>query len=170
MKLPLRDLNPDPYSLHPTNSYTCEMTITPRVYGAAAGAVLKWTSLAIIHPLRQPLINIKVVSIFKKNNLLINIINKTLHKVWNFSSISIIQLSHIVYGDQFVKNSHTWKWKIDMERGKVTFTISLSPPSSLQPYIYAALSSILLLTCDLTYKNHHTPILTYNKSTTTNVK
>ena len=90
--------------------------------------------------------------------------NKTLHKVWNFSSISIIQLPFLYfYGDQFVKNFHTRKWKRNIERGKVTSTISLSPPSSLHPWLIYVCCVIfnLLITCELTYKNHHTPILTY---------
>ena len=33
MKLPLGDLNPGPYSSHPTNTYTCEVTIAPKVCG-----------------------------------------------------------------------------------------------------------------------------------------
>ena len=33
VKLSPRDLNPDPYSLHPTDTYTCEVTIALRVCG-----------------------------------------------------------------------------------------------------------------------------------------
>ena len=33
VKLPPEDLYPDSYSLHPTNTYTCEVTITPKVCG-----------------------------------------------------------------------------------------------------------------------------------------
>ena len=33
MKLPLRDLNPNPYSPHPTSIYTCGVTTSPRVRG-----------------------------------------------------------------------------------------------------------------------------------------
>ena len=33
VKLPPRDLNPDPYPLHPTSTYTCGVTTAPRVYG-----------------------------------------------------------------------------------------------------------------------------------------
>ena len=32
VKLPPRDLNPDPYPPHLTSVYTCEVTTTPRVY------------------------------------------------------------------------------------------------------------------------------------------
>ena len=31
MKLPLRDLNLNPYPPHPTSTYTCRVTIAPRV-------------------------------------------------------------------------------------------------------------------------------------------
>ena len=31
VKLPLRNLNSDPYPPHPTNTYTCEVTIASRV-------------------------------------------------------------------------------------------------------------------------------------------
>ena len=34
IKLPLGDLNPDPYPLHPTSTYTCGVTIEPRVCGS----------------------------------------------------------------------------------------------------------------------------------------
>ena len=33
MNLSSRDLNPSPYPLHPTSTYTCEVTIVPRVCG-----------------------------------------------------------------------------------------------------------------------------------------
>jgi len=33
IKLPFRNLNPNPYSQHPTNTYTYEVTIMPRVGG-----------------------------------------------------------------------------------------------------------------------------------------
>ena len=33
VKLPLGDLNPDPYPLHSTSIYTCRVTITPKVGG-----------------------------------------------------------------------------------------------------------------------------------------
>ena len=33
VKLPLGDLNPDPYPPRPTSTYTCGMTIAPRVCG-----------------------------------------------------------------------------------------------------------------------------------------
>ena len=33
MKLPFGDLNPGPYSSHPTSTYTCEVTIAPKVCG-----------------------------------------------------------------------------------------------------------------------------------------
>ena len=33
VKLPLRDLNPDIYPPHPTSTYTCGVTIAPRVCG-----------------------------------------------------------------------------------------------------------------------------------------
>ena len=33
MKLSFGDLNPDPYPPRPTSTYTCEVTITPMVYG-----------------------------------------------------------------------------------------------------------------------------------------
>ena len=33
VKLPYRDLNPDPYPSNPINIYTCEVTIAPRVCG-----------------------------------------------------------------------------------------------------------------------------------------
>ena len=32
VKLLLRDLNPNPYPLHPTSTYTCRVTIALRVY------------------------------------------------------------------------------------------------------------------------------------------
>ena len=32
VKLPSEDLNPDPCSPHPTSTYICRITITPRVY------------------------------------------------------------------------------------------------------------------------------------------
>ena len=31
VKLPPEDLNPDPYPLHPINTYTCGVTIAPKV-------------------------------------------------------------------------------------------------------------------------------------------
>ena len=34
VKFPTRDLNPDPYSLHPTSTYTYKMTIAPKIYGS----------------------------------------------------------------------------------------------------------------------------------------
>ena len=34
MKLPLKNLNSDPYFLHPTSTYTCGVTIAPKAYGA----------------------------------------------------------------------------------------------------------------------------------------
>ena len=109
--------------------------------------------------------NIKVISkfFFFFKWLINKYPNKTLHKVWNFSSISIIQLPFIYfYGDQFVKNFHTRKWKRNMERGNLhNFLI----PSVLFTTIYLCCFIFdLLLTCDLTYKNHHTPILTYNNN------
>ena len=33
MKFLPRDLNPDPYPPHPTNTYTCEVTNAPKVCG-----------------------------------------------------------------------------------------------------------------------------------------
>ena len=33
VKLPPRDLNPDPYPPHPTSTYTCGVTIAPSVCG-----------------------------------------------------------------------------------------------------------------------------------------
>ena len=33
VKLPLGDLNPNFYSLYPTNTYICGMTIAPKVRG-----------------------------------------------------------------------------------------------------------------------------------------
>ena len=33
VKLHSRDLNPNPYPLHPTNTYTCEKTIALRMRG-----------------------------------------------------------------------------------------------------------------------------------------
>ena len=33
VKLPLGNLNPDPYPTHPTSIYTCEVTTTPSVCG-----------------------------------------------------------------------------------------------------------------------------------------
>ena len=33
MKLSPRDLNPDPYPPYPTSTYTCRVTIAPRVCG-----------------------------------------------------------------------------------------------------------------------------------------
>jgi len=33
MKLLLKDLNPDPYLLYPTNIYTRGVTIAPKIYG-----------------------------------------------------------------------------------------------------------------------------------------
>ena len=33
VKFPFENLNPDPYLLHPTSTYTRGMTITPRVCG-----------------------------------------------------------------------------------------------------------------------------------------
>ena len=33
MKLPFRDLNPIHCPPHPTNTYTCVVTILPRMYG-----------------------------------------------------------------------------------------------------------------------------------------
>ena len=33
MKLSPRDLNPSPYPPHPTSTYTCEVTIAPKVCG-----------------------------------------------------------------------------------------------------------------------------------------
>ena len=33
VKLPSRDLNPGPWPLHPTSTYTCGMTIAPKVCG-----------------------------------------------------------------------------------------------------------------------------------------
>ena len=37
VKLPLEDLNLDPYPPHPTNTYTCRVTITPKVCGGING-------------------------------------------------------------------------------------------------------------------------------------
>ena len=39
VKLPLGDLNPNPCPPHPTNIYTCEVTITPRIYGGAMSSI-----------------------------------------------------------------------------------------------------------------------------------
>ena len=33
VSLSLGDFNPDPYSLHPTSTYTCRVTIAPGVCG-----------------------------------------------------------------------------------------------------------------------------------------
>ena len=40
VKLPPGDLNPDPYSPHPTSIYTYGVTITPRVCGGEVETVL----------------------------------------------------------------------------------------------------------------------------------
>ena len=32
VKLSFKDLNPDPYPPHPTSTYTCRVTIVPKVY------------------------------------------------------------------------------------------------------------------------------------------
>ena len=44
VKLPLGDLNHSPYLLYPTNTYTCEVTIAPRVCGGKIHICLKLLS------------------------------------------------------------------------------------------------------------------------------
>ena len=36
-----RDLNPDPYPPHPTSTYTCGVTVAPRVCGGKNNSFLK---------------------------------------------------------------------------------------------------------------------------------
>ena len=40
VKLPPRDLNIDPYSPHSTNTYTCGVTIVPRMCGGRCAVVV----------------------------------------------------------------------------------------------------------------------------------
>ena len=49
MKLPPRDLNPGPYPPHPTSTYTCEVTIAPRVCGGHLRVLLTSVIRAIIN-------------------------------------------------------------------------------------------------------------------------
>ena len=41
VKLLLRDLNPNPYPLHPTSTYTCGVTIAPRMSNSNTSLFLK---------------------------------------------------------------------------------------------------------------------------------
>ena len=41
VKFPLGDLNPGPYLLCSTNTYTCRMTITPKMYDDVACTVVE---------------------------------------------------------------------------------------------------------------------------------
>ena len=45
VKLPPRDLDPDICPLHPTSTYTCGVTIAPRVYDGNKNKKLKCNTL-----------------------------------------------------------------------------------------------------------------------------
>ena len=40
MKVPPKDLNPNSYPSHPANTYTCGVTIAPRVHSGESGKIL----------------------------------------------------------------------------------------------------------------------------------
>ena len=65
VKLSLGDLNPGLFPPHPTSTYTCEVTIVPRVSIYSVPAIISWMKIDdVANGQNKKLVSIDVVVIF----------------------------------------------------------------------------------------------------------